>query len=728
MSGVVQFTDGFAGVNGHFSQSNGNNSYSDHIYVNSTGSDDNNGLNPSSPKRTVKNATDTISTNGVIHIANGNYNENNIAINKSMTFMGENRLNTRINGSGLDQIFCIGSGVEVTIKNLELTEGFANASQTYIGPEGYGGAIYNYGTLNICKSTFTNNNGKNVGGAIYNDENSTLTIVNSSFTNNHADFYGGAVCNYGSAKVTNSIFISDLVGNSYVKGSNRGGAIYNHRNGVMDVTCSTFKCNHADFYGGAVYSAGILNIDRSTFRDNVGTYSGGAIYNTYNVLTITNTNFINNSAELRGGAIYNAYNLLNATASTFTGNHGRDGGAIYNAYNLTRINNSTFTNNYVTRYGGAISSNADLAITSSSFTNNSAQKCGGAFYLRSGTSQIHFNRIVDNYGGTINNIGFDNSLGGMVDTTLNWWGSNTVPTDQFSTNIKYSPWLVLTLNTTPTNINNNNTSNVTTDLCHDNGILNDPSHPINYYHNPLNGHVPDGIMVKFTTKNGNLDPTVSFIINGWAKTNFIGFNSELSTFAAICDNQILETKIFNKISTTITISCRNVPIGHKINLTAVLGTKNNIPLPGRIVNFSVNGKGVGKATTDLNGKAEIGYIPLHSGNYTIKVTYNGDNNYSPSESTKLFIINNNCSIQPVNPQNPPNISQQVNNKPIQMSEKNIIPIIETSQKKVDMEYNGTNKTNPSNNQQKKTTINPWLFLLIIPILLTIYLIYNKKQE
>ena len=63
-----------------------------------------------------------------------------------------------------------------------------------------------------------------------------------------------------------------------------------------------------------------------------------------------------------------------------------------------------------------------------------------------------------------------------------------------------------------------------------------------------------------------------------------------------------------------------------------------------------------------------------------------------------------------------------------MSEKNIIPIIETSQKKVDMEYNGTNKTNPPNNQQKKTTINPWLFLLIIPILLTIYLIYNKKQE
>ncbi len=124
-------------------------------------------------------------------------------------------------------------------------------------------------------------------------------------------------------------------------------------------------------------------------------------------------------------------NLLNVTNSIFTANHGRDGGAIYNAYNLTRIDDSAFIN-YVTRYGGAISSHGDLLVTSSSFANNSAQICGGAFYLRRGTSQIHFNRIVNNHGGTINNIGFDSSLGGMVDSTLNWWESNTVPPEQFS--------------------------------------------------------------------------------------------------------------------------------------------------------------------------------------------------------------------------------------------------------------------------------------------------------
>lgn len=36
-------------------------------------------------------------------------------------------------------------------------------------------------------------------------------------------------------------------------------------------------------------------------------------------------------------------------------------------------------------------------------------------------------------------------------------------------------------------------------------------------------------------------------------------------------------------------------------------------------------------------------------------------------------------------------------------------------------------TNPSKKQQNKTTTNPWPLLLIIPILLTIYIIHNKKE-
>ena len=51
------------------------------------------------------------------------------------------------------------------------------------------------------------------------------------------------------------------------------------------------------------------------------------------------------------------------------------------------------------------------------------------------------------------------------------------------------------------------------DLLHDNGILTDPTHPENYYHDPANGHIPDGIPVNFTT---NLGAVISplIMING----------------------------------------------------------------------------------------------------------------------------------------------------------------------------------------------------------------------
>lgn len=126
---------------------------------------------------------------------------------------------------------------------------------------GFGGAIYNLGNLNIVKCSFKNNTGKIFGGAIYNHNNSFLTITNSDIMGNQADFYGGAICNCGAMTIVNTDFKTNHVSNNYVNGTNNGGAIYNNANGILNVTCCTFTSNRADFYGGAVYSAGILNID-----------------------------------------------------------------------------------------------------------------------------------------------------------------------------------------------------------------------------------------------------------------------------------------------------------------------------------------------------------------------------------------------------------------------------------------------------------------------------------
>ena len=51
------------------------------------------------PKATIKNATGTVTSGGTVYIANGTYNENNIAITKNMSIIGTNQNNTIIDGT-----------------------------------------------------------------------------------------------------------------------------------------------------------------------------------------------------------------------------------------------------------------------------------------------------------------------------------------------------------------------------------------------------------------------------------------------------------------------------------------------------------------------------------------------------------------------------------------------------------------------------------------------------
>lgn len=63
-------------------------------------------------------------------------------------------------------------------------------------------------------------------------------------------------------------------------------------------------------------------------------------------------------------------------------------------------------------------------------------------------------------------------------------------------------WLVLNIITYPTKIYSGQNGTVIADLWYDNGILNDPNHPELYYHDPTIMHVPDWIIVNYTTTKG----------------------------------------------------------------------------------------------------------------------------------------------------------------------------------------------------------------------------------
>jgi len=407
--------------------------------------------------------------------------------------------------------------------------------------EGEGvGAINNYGILNIINNTFNNDS----GGAIYNNGN--LNVTSSTFTNCAAP-NGGAILNYhGTLTVNNCTFtgnnaIGTESGNLYIKSF--GGAIDNYY-GILNVTGCTFTNNTAksDYfsYGGAIYNEGdIATVNHSTFTNNTvisdDEYSaGGAIYNgEYGTLNVTNSTFITNNAtgfNGGGGAIFN-WGTLNITANTFTNNTATSeaGGAIFNTGSLN-VTGSNFIGNDATTGGGAIEDGGgSLNVSGSTFTKNTTNSDGGAID-NYGTANVNFNRIVGNTatkGSAIYN-------GGTLNAQYNWWGSNVNPTSQVYGNVSVTPWLILTLNASSTIIKANGTSIITADLQHDsNGI----------YHNPTNGHVPNGIPVKFTTTLGTIG-TQSSTVNGSAQSTLkAGSVNGTANVSAKMDNQTVSTLV-----------------------------------------------------------------------------------------------------------------------------------------------------------------------------------------
>ncbi|MDI6723994.1 MAG: hypothetical protein QMD61_05055 [Methanobacterium sp.] len=289
------------------------------IYVNNdTGNDTWDGESPtwngtSGPKLSIKNATGTVSTNGVVNVANGIYtgtNNQNITINRNMTIQGQSSTGTIIDAEGLNRIFIVNSGINFILNDLTIRNGTATNSN--------GGAIQNNGgTLTVNRCVFTNNkairttgNTDVFGGAIY--STGTLTVTNSIFTSNTAvsgsnnEGYGGAIYNTGSSTITGSNFTNNSVNSASGTRTDDGGAIY--VTNTLNVTNCTFTGNNARD-GGAIWSSRTLNITGSNFVTNTAIRNGGAIWSGSSLsgvtLNVTGSNFLSNTATTNGGAIHN---------------------------------------------------------------------------------------------------------------------------------------------------------------------------------------------------------------------------------------------------------------------------------------------------------------------------------------------------------------------------------------------------------------------------------------
>lgn len=256
-----------------------------------------------------------------------------LLINKRLTISGPGADLLAVDGNHASRVFYIGSGVDVTISGLTITNGLAPAPS-------FGGGIYNdHGTLTVSGCIISANLADaGVGGGIFNE--GTLTVSGSTFSSN-ASWYGAGISNHwlggsGTLTITNSTFSSNVA-------ETEGGGIHN-QGGLLTVSNSTFSNNSATYGGGGISNddrpsaAVTFAINNSTFSGNSAGYGGGVNHHG-GTLAVTNSTFSGNSAGVltqfiyngMGGGIYNERSVT-VTASTFSGNSATvHGGGIYNA-------------------------------------------------------------------------------------------------------------------------------------------------------------------------------------------------------------------------------------------------------------------------------------------------------------------------------------------------------------------------------------------------------------
>ena len=191
------------------------------------------------------------------------------------------------------------------------------------GGPGEGGAIYNSGVLTLANSILTNNVAAGGVGGTNGVSGGSVLFAQNGQGGAGAAGYGGAVFNSGTLFVTNCSFLTNYVaggasqssgdGDAFDGGSGYGGAIYNSK--TLAVGNSTFATNGAT--GGVAGNGGSGSFPGN--GGNGGNGEGGAIYSagTADLLDCT----------LAGGAVRGGTNGLGGNNGTFFGNNGSNGGA-----------------------------------------------------------------------------------------------------------------------------------------------------------------------------------------------------------------------------------------------------------------------------------------------------------------------------------------------------------------------------------------------------------------
>lgn len=300
------------------------------------------------------------------------------------------------------------------ISNCEvnLDESLQDDEEENLPTSSCGGAIFNYGEINIYNGTICNNQAAR-GGAIYNYRK--LIIREATINDNYASVYGGAVylpgSQYSSAElgVVHAADTSVKLNFNNNRAERSGGALFGQMKNTITVLGETSFFNNVavNYNGGAINTSGALKINYAVFAENSCASKGGAIYAYYSnsdltvrMVEIADCDFRLNSAS-KGGAI-----VFSASDVNF------DVGATGTVTDTVFYKNNAFAtvtedpelpgdDNGVTEgsknfngNGGAvyIARKSSVTFDSVEFIENTADRRGGAIYI-TGESVINMDVI-----------------------------------------------------------------------------------------------------------------------------------------------------------------------------------------------------------------------------------------------------------------------------------------------------------------------------------------------
>ncbi|MFT7288359.1 MAG: CSLREA domain-containing protein [Halieaceae bacterium] len=374
-------------------------------------------------------AAGSVNGRALIQVPAGSYSLSmgQLIVRGDVIITGAGQDSTTISGASASRVFMVpedSPDSTFALRHLRVTAGAGE----------FGGAIQNFGTLVLDRSTVSDSVAFN-GGGVFNKNRvalfgSRLTMNQAQSINNNTGFGGGLLDEGG----VYGVFSSQIDGNTAP--FNGAGILASGSGYIAD---AVFSGNQSDAIGGAIDSTGSVVVVASTFTDNTAddggaiamqteqssatirgsSFSGnralgldlgggGALFNFQGDLSVSDSLFTANRALGEGGGAIETNGPMDVSASTFIANiaemHAADelpgdtapgfGGAILViADNTVTIRDATFTDNIASNSGGAIYNDQrnQLTIERSLFTGNQAQ---GLFSLRPG-----------GFGGAINTEG-----------------------------------------------------------------------------------------------------------------------------------------------------------------------------------------------------------------------------------------------------------------------------------------------------------------------------------